>query len=182
MVREVKRLVEAAWPTVKEALEALVKRDDGKPPSFHDWTSWSCRISPGFPAVWPMGPGRVELHFHAYAAGLQPGVLMDGERFTPLWARVRVVLPGKAMKLEILNDACVNQRTQGVRPLRPEEMRIFDDQNVIEDFGKALAAGMLPAPLEKRVREYYLQWSGFHGVAKYIEALHPAFYQWLRVA
>ena len=140
---------------------------------------WSWRISPGFPSPWPM-TNSSELHFYAYAAGIQPMVLCDGEWYTPVWAKVRASITTGQLNLDILDPAPAKKGAQGMRPLRPEEIPVMNDKGVVEDFAHALANGPIPPSLAKRVRAYYLQWCGFHAVAREIEVLHPQFFEWLR--
>jgi hypothetical protein len=147
-----------------------------EPPRMPDF--WEPRTSPGIPVTWPPQEGHPELDYYISAAGRNPSKLMDGEWYTGPWGRIHANF--KARRFEFVPLGLPERLgTQGVRPLREDEVRIFRDSGVQMDLAKALADGSVPQNLAARIRDYYLLWRHTHGVARLIRPLHEEFFRWL---
>jgi len=159
-------LLKAEWPSTKRQLEPA------SVPGPEDFVLWDCRLTPGFPAEWPF-PRNGQLFYYAFAAGRTHRTLTDGELTTVPWARFVFTPHDGNVKFERLAKNPRIAGKQGVRPLRPDEVHLFDESK------KAFAAFAV-APNE-RARESYRFWIGNNGViAGEIRPAHTAFFEWLR--
>ena len=174
---QVNQIARREWPAIKEILSPPRLFDPQMPPG-PDWY-WEERISPGFPLDWPPGEGRIVLIYYLSAAGRNPTVLMDGERFTAPWGVVRRDARAGTYEFSRTPDGVESKGTQGVRPLTGEEVRVLRDGSVEEDFADALAGKSLGADLAQRVRAYYNLWRSCHGAARQVEVQHAGFIAWL---
>jgi hypothetical protein len=114
-----------------------------------------------------------------WAIGMNPRLLMDGEKYTAPWGRVRASVLSEDCEFHGLAWEPAPAGIQGVRPATRDEIRILGDSSVEEDFAHALEQGFLPPGLESSVRSYYRLWRSIHTVARLIEPHHPLFFSWL---
>jgi hypothetical protein len=159
-------LLQAEWPSTKRQLAPA------SVPGPEAFVFWDCRLTPGFPVEWPF-PQNGALLYYAYAAGRNQRSLRDGEWTTIPWARFVFTPHDGNVKFERLANNPRIAAIQGVRPLRPEEVRLFDES-------KKVFAAFADAPNEM-ARESYRFWIGNNGViAGEIRPAHTAFFEWLR--
>ena len=165
-------LLQAEWPSTKRQLAPATV-----PVSPGAFVFWDCRLTPGFPAAWPF-PRNGELLYYAYAAGRNQNSLRDGEWTTIPWARFVFTPHDGNVKFERLANNPGIAAIQGVRPLRPEEIRLFDEsKQVFGEFPDALRGSQ---PATEKARQSYRFWIGNNGViANEIRPAHVAFFGWL---
>lgn len=138
--------------------------------------AWSPAYTPLFPEAWPP-TARMAWVRYAYAHG-QDLQLRDGVRVAGPWAKVvfgaETTLVALAGRLDVIG-------TQGVRPLRPEELRLRRSGGDVEAHARALKSPPDPASAETRqLRAYYRAWLGDNGViADWLRPGHADFLAWL---
>lgn len=163
------------WPPIQKALSASQSTA-----AMDTFWLWTYRISPGIPVTWPPQWGRSEFDYYLSAAGMNPSLLRDGERYITPWGMVRANSLSQHCEFYGMQWDPNEVRTQGVRPLRSDEVQINQDSHVQEDLAHALADGILPPELAIRVRAYYRLWASTQAIAELIEPRHPTFFSWLR--
>jgi hypothetical protein len=181
MNSKIEELLQTEWPSTERHLQP--PGPPGSPPSSKTYISWTRRLTPGFPAEWPFPP-KGELLYYAYAAGLQPTVMVDGEWTTIPWARLVLTPHDGHVKFERLAQNPRIAGSQGVRALRPEEVEIFrESREVFEEFADALrqtGKEIANSSGLQKARRSYRFWVDCNGlVAREIRPLHTAFFEWL---
>ncbi|MBT9555927.1 MAG: hypothetical protein IV100_07860 [Myxococcales bacterium] len=170
------RLAEA-----KQALEADFARRvrDGWIPSESppNGTSWSLRVTPPLPSVWPPdGSGAVVVY--GFAAGMNFN-LRDGEYVAAPWGRVAI--PGSvdgALTVAALGDRFEPLGPHGVRPLAGDELEIARSGGQAAEAVLNRAAGRDTTP-DELISRYYCQWLRDSGAGEPVKQHHSAFVTWL---
>jgi hypothetical protein len=172
-------IVKAQWKDIKPVISP---GHGGRPlnPGSPNYRFWEYRISPPFPAVWPPDGSGI-IYYYAYAAAMNPNVLVDGEWLGPVWARVRVDLKDESMpRLEILTREIKELRIIGVRPLSAEEATVYSAaSSVAAQLGESVRNGDLKAIDTTLMKKNYCFWSKNTGTGDALRAFHPDFFNWL---
>ncbi|MBP0493917.1 hypothetical protein [Roseomonas indoligenes] len=134
---------------------------------------WSPLVSPAFPLAWPPD-GTAALRRYAFAYRQRPG-LADGVEVAAPWAAAET-RPGAPTRIILLAGGLAPLGIQGVRPLRPEEMRLIERE--------AEVAALLAAPPDRDgaalIRAFHCNWASRQGVvARTVAPDHPDFIAWL---
>ncbi len=138
--------------------------------------AWSPAYTPLFPGAWPPAAGMTWVRY-AYAHG-QDLQLRDGVRVAGPWAKVmfgaETTVVALAGRLDVIG-------TQGVRPLRPEELRLRQSGGDVEAHARALKSPPDLARAEiRQLRAYYRAWLADNGViADRLRPWHTEFLAWL---
>ena len=175
MTSNFKTLVDVQW----KKIEPAVSIRPGEDPALGVF--WRYRISPPFPSRWPPD-GSLQLIYYAYAAGLSPRRLVDGEYVAAPWGRVEVDPRGSGEpKFRRLSEKLREIGIQGVRPLTPEEMAIFQKEASAEAYLATVTS--LTDTNEKdlrMLRDYFCMWCQFNGhIVREIRPAHEKFFRWL---
>lgn len=145
-----------------DALFAETKQpaDNSPPPG----VLWKWRLTPPFPVAWPL-TASTPLRQYAFGAGMDL-MLRDGERIAKPWATVDAVGAKKTVKR--VADALAPLGTQGVRPLKAEEVKALQ---TLDGAAATLRKGDLAA-----VKDGYCLWLRVNGVVGAVVAKeHAAF-------
>lgn len=175
MTSDFKTLLDAQWKNIEPVIPIRLGEDPGL------GVFWEYRISPPFPSHWPPD-GSLPLIYYVYAAGLSPRRLVDGEYVAAPWGRVEVD-PRKAggPKFRRLSEKLREIGIQGVRPLTPEEVAIFQKEAAAEAYLATLTS--LTDKNDKDVgvlRQYFCTWCQFNGhIVREIRLAHEQFFLWL---
>ena len=177
---KIARILDAEWLSFKAHLSPATAGPLSGPPSISTW--WSNRLTPGFPSAWPCPPDG-ELIYYAWAAGIEPWVLMDGERTTLPWARFALSLSDGEVNYQRLHESPQMGSVQGMWPLSPAEAVISNAAGgVFDEFPGALSEqGSLPDETwMNRVKASYCFWVKCNGVtARQIRSFHQDFFVFL---
>ena len=168
--QEVELLVKAEWKKISDKLPSAA--------SPHEFTSWDYEITPAIPASWPPD-GKGVVYYYAYAYGMRMN-LMDAQLVAAPWGRI--IWDGKSVpRLEILEKEIKQIGTQGVRPLRKEEIKMFDQRAAVEEQIRNLASRTSLAGIDsKPLRQFFQFWCSTNGViAEQLRPQHPEFFDWV---
>jgi hypothetical protein len=132
---------------------------------------WRTDLSDPFPKTWPSVDGT--LVFYAFARGMNPLVLRDGEFVGPTWARIIYSAQYKKTELTLLDLRLESRGVQGVRPLSQDELELLKL--------KPLAAllGSRNAATEQALKSYYRLQRSLGNVPAEAVTAHAAFFEWL---
>lgn len=140
--------------------------------------NWSAAYTPLFPSAWPPAAGQAWIGY-GYAYGQTPQ-LTDGLRVARPWVRIEKRAGAAWVGLQPLTGQLEAFATQGVRPLRPEELAVLQTAEAVERAALDLA-GAPPAAKARQLRAYYRQWQTLHGaIERALPAAPAGFLAWLR--
>lgn len=170
--QEVESIIKVSWANIKSGLPA--------PRSFNEFVSWDYAIAPAIPAAWPPD-GKGVVYYYTFAYGSNPARLVDGQFVAAPWAQVKVDVARGAPELEILSKGIKEIGIQGVRPLREEEIKIFNQRAAVEEQIQTLSRKTsLHAIDAKRLKEFFQLWCSTNGViAEELRRKHPQFFEWV---
>jgi hypothetical protein len=123
--------------------------------------------------------GKGVVYYYAFAYGMRID-LKDAQLVAAPWARI--TSEGESTpRLEILEQEIKQIGVQGVRPLRKEEIKMFDQRAAIEEQIQTLSMKTsLHATDAKRLKEFFQLWCSTHGViAEQLQPKHPEFFDWV---
>jgi hypothetical protein len=115
VIAQVKAMAEQAW-------KASVGTERGNPADA-GFIFWDGRLSDPLPMTWP--PVEPTFAFYAFARGMNPMTLRDGEYVGPTWARITWSARSRKMELTLLDTRLTSLGVQGMRPLRQGELEIL---------------------------------------------------------
>jgi hypothetical protein len=168
--QEIESLVQAEWKKLRDKLP--------RPASPQESASWEYQLTPAIPAAWPPD-GKGIVYYYAFAYGTRMD-LRDAQPVAAPWARI--TSGGQsAPRLEILKKEIKQIGIEGVRPLRQEEIKIFDQRATVDGEIRNLASKTSLAGIDpKRVRQFFQFWCSTHGViAEQLRPRHPQFFAWV---
>ncbi|WNG20060.1 hypothetical protein [Cystobacter fuscus] len=149
--------------------ESLAPRNAN--PADATFIGWRTYVSDPFPLTWPSVEGT--LVFYAFARGMNPGVLRDGEFVGPTWARMTYSAQDKTTELTLLDVRLESRGVQGVRPLRQEELEILKLKPLEALLGSRKAAA------DQKLKSYYCLQRSLGNIPSEAVTAHAAFFNWL---
>jgi len=171
--RQVESLIKAEWTKI-DPTRAMAK-------SIDEFKSWSSAVTPPIPAAWPPD-GKGVVYYYAYAYGMNPSRLADGEWIAAPWARVKVDATGQAAsQLEMLTKEIKELGIQGVRPLQEDEVKISRQRALVEEQILNLSTKSSVAGFDaKPVKQFFRVWCSTNGViVEQLRSKHPQFFGWV---
>jgi hypothetical protein len=171
--RQVESLIKAEWTKI-DPTRAMAK-------SIDEFKSWSFAVTPPIPAAWPPD-GKGVVYYYAYAYGMNPSRLADGEWIAAPWARVKVDATGQAAsQLEMLTKGIKEVGIQGVRPLRDEEIKTLDQQAAVEEQIQTISKKTSLRGIDaKPLKQFFQLWCSTNGViVEQLRSKHPQFFDWV---
>ncbi|NWJ48404.1 MAG: hypothetical protein HXX08_21315 [Chloroflexi bacterium] len=139
---------------------------------------WDKATTPLLPSVWLPVPGMIWVSY-VYAAGRDFRKLADGAYIAKPWAKLEYH-PGRSEpEVVVLSNKLEQAAIQGVRPLKPDEVEIYQQYAAITE--KILAnEPAIVASLPNLIRNYYRLWRNCNGVIAYqVKPYHSDFFKWL---
>jgi len=171
--RQVESLIKAEWTKI-DPTRAMAK-------SIDEFKSWSFAVTPPIPAAWPPD-GKGVVYYYAFAYGMNPSRLADGEWIAAPWARVKVDATGQAApQLEMLTKGIKEVGIQGVRPLRDEEIKTLDQQAAVEEQIQTISKKTSLRGIDaKPLKQFFQLWCSTNGViVEQLRSKHPQFFDWV---
>jgi hypothetical protein len=156
----------AAQKTWKESVET--KRGN---PADAGFISWDTRLSDPLPMTWPLV--EPTFAFYAYARGMNPMRLRDGEFVGPTWAKITWSTHGQKLELTRLDTWLTSHGVQGVRPLQKEELAILKVKPLEVLLGPRTEAK------DQQLKSYYCLQRSVGNIPPEAVTAHSAFFQWL---
>ncbi|WP_225413964.1 hypothetical protein [Stigmatella hybrida] len=156
----------AAKKTWKESVDT--RREN---PADAGFISWDTRLSDPLPMTWPLV--EPTFAFYAYARGMNPMRLRDGEFVGPTWARITWSTHGQKLELIRLDTRLTSHGVQGVRPLRKEELEILRVKPLEVLLGPRTKAE------DQQLKSYYCLQRSVGNIPPEAVTAHAAFFEWL---
>ncbi|MGE6758266.1 hypothetical protein ACQKGO_09665 [Corallococcus interemptor] len=163
IVASIKATAEKTW---KESVDT--QRGN---PADAGFVSWSTRLSDPLPMTWPLV--EPTFAFYAYARGMNPMRLRDGEFVGPTWARITWSAKDQKPELTRLDTKLTSHGVQGVRPLTKDEVETL----------KVKPLDLLLSPRTKatdqQLKSYYCLQRSVGNIPPEAVTAHAAFFKWL---
>ncbi|MCP3140312.1 hypothetical protein [Pyxidicoccus xibeiensis] len=140
-------------------------------PADADFIGWQTALSAPFPMAWPSGDPT--LAFYAFAWGMNPFVLKDGQYVGPTWARITHSPHDAKTELTLLDMRLESRGVRGIRPLRQEELGILEVKPLEVLLGPRTKAG------DEKLKAYYCLQRSLGNLPSEAVAAHAAFFEWL---